>query len=351
MRVTFVLPAPIRIPMGGAAVVYRHAEALAARGHRVSIVSPRRTLPGWRGAAMEAAVQVRDWVQRVAPAEYYAAPGVRSLVVPRVEARHLPEADVVVATGVQTARTVAALPEAAGAKVYFIQGDETFADPSARETWHLPMRRITCASWLAEEIRQSGETVDAVIPNAVDPADFGVDVPIEDRRPSVVALYHRHPVKGPDVLIEALERIRVSSPDVRSTVFSARPPSHALPDGVEVHVRPDDLRGLYNASAVLLHPSRSEGWPLVPMEAAACGCAVVGCANPGVQEYLEPGVSMRAVPVGDGRALGEAALDVLNDAALRQRLAAAAQEVVMRSSWTDSTDVLERALHSVVGKT
>ena len=349
MRGTFVLPAPIRIPMGGAAVVYRHAEALAARGHRVSIVSPRRTLPGWRGAAMEAAVRVRDWAHRVAPAEYYAAPGVRSLVVPRVEARHLPEADVVVATGVQTARSVAALPDAAGAKLYFIQGDETFADPSARETWHLPMRRVTCATWLADAVRQSGETVDAVVPNAVDPDDFGVDVPIEGRPPSVVALYHRHPVKGPDVLIEALERIREALPDVPVRLFSARPPSHALPDGVEVHVRPDDLRVLYNRSAVLLHPSRSEGWPLVPMEAAACGCAVVGCANPGVQEYLEPGVSMRAVPVGDGRALGEAALEVLADDALRQRLATAAKDVVTRYSWSASTDVLEAALASIGG--
>ena len=33
----------------------------------------------------------------------------------------------------------------------------------------------------------------------------------------------------------------------------------------------DALRALYNGAAVFLHPSRSEGFPLVPMEAAACG--------------------------------------------------------------------------------
>lgn len=337
--------------MGGAAVVYGYAERLAARGHAVTIVSPRRTVPGWRGVAVDVAVQVRDRLHGVAPTAYYAAEGVDTRVIPRIRSAHVPDADVVVATGVQTARAVARLPDSAGAKVYFIQGDETFADPSARETWHLPMHRVTCASWLAEAVRQSGEAVEAVVPNALDPDAFGVDVPLEDRRAHIVALYHRHPVKGPDVLLDALRRIREERPDVRISLFAARPPSHTLSDGVEVHVRPahDRLRALYNAASVLLHPSRSEGWPLVPMEAAACGCAIVACANPGVMEYLTPGVSMASVPVGEGEALGDVALTVLADDVLRRRLSDAARSAVLRTSWEASTEMLEATLRRVAG--
>ncbi len=350
MRVTFVLPAPIRIPMGGAAVVYRHAGALAARGHQVTVVSPEQTAPGLRGRALRWAVGVRDAVHGVTREPYYSAPDVRSLIVSHVDAASMPAGDVVVATGVQTSRPVAALPRSAGVPVYFIQGDETFADPSARETWHLPMARVTCAEWLADEVRRAGEEVVAVVPNAINPDEFGVDTPVADRRPHVVALYHRHPVKGPDVLIAALDRIRQSRPDVGASVFAARPPSHRLPDDVEVLVRPTQvaLRGLYNRSSVLLHPSRSEGWPLVPMEAAACGCAVIASSNKGILEYLADGVSMAAAPVGDGDALGNAALTVLADDALRQRLAEAGRQAVTRLSWSEAADRLEAALHAVV---
>ena len=115
------------------------------------------------------------------------------------------------------------------------------------------------------------------------------------------------------------------------------------------HVRPspEALRALYNGAAVLLHPSRSEGWPLVPMEAAACGCAVAASANPGVQEYLARGESMLAAPVGDGPALGSAALTLLADDALRIRLATAAREAVLGLDWESSTDRLEAALTSL----
>ena len=344
MRITFVLPAPIRIPMGGAAVAYRHAGALAARGHAVTVVSPRRIGGGLAGAAREWAVAVRDRLHGVGREEFYRAPGVRSVVVGRLDAASVPAGDVVIATGVQTARPVAALPRSAGAPVYFIQGDETFADPSARETWHLPMTRITCAEWLADAVRQSGVPVAAVVPNAVDPADFGVDVPLAGRPAGVVALYHRHPVKGPDVLVGALEAIRAGRPDVPLSVFAARPPSHRLPDGVAVHVRPTDLRALYNGASVLLHTSRVEGWGLVPMEAAACGCAVVATASRGPREFLRPGVSMAEVAVGDAAGLAEAAAGLLSDPTARTGMARAGVADVGRFSWDASTDALESVL-------
>ena len=353
MRITFALPAPIRIPMGGAAVVYRYAGMLAARGHEVTVVSPRRPQPGLRGVALDWAVQVRDRIHGVGTDAYYSAPGVRSLVVPRLGGSTVPPGDVVIATGVQTARPVAGLPPSAGASVYFIQGDETFADPTARETWHLPMARLTCASWLADAVRAAGEPVEAVLPNAIDPDDFALDRPLAEREYSVIALYHRHPVKGPDVLMEALALIRRARPDLPLRVFAARPPSHRLPEGVDAHIRPSltDLRDLYNTSSVLLHPSRSEGWPLVPMEAAACGCAIVACANPGVSECFTAGVSMQAVPVGDGVALGQAALDVFADDAHRRRLAEAGREAVARTSWSASVDELEATLLRIIGTT
>lgn len=351
MRITFVLPTPIRIPMGGAKVVYTHSRGLVDRGHEVTVVAPRQTGWGPRAVALRAAVALRDRLHGVASEAAYSAAGVNTRVLPTPAPRHFPDADVTIATGVQTAPWVARLPESKGRKVYFVQGDETFVRPDARDSWHLPMHLLTCAVWLAEEMHLVGLKPLAVIPNAIDPEDFGLDSPIHEREERILALYHRHPVKGPDVLLDALSKIHIQRPSVRADVFCARPPSHRLPDWVDVHIRPSlhRLRELYNGTSVLLHPSRSEGWPLVPMEAAACGAAIAASANRGVQEYLQDDVSMLTAPIGDGGTLGKHALRLLSQSPLRTRLAGSALASVRKQTWRESTDLLHDVLTGLAG--
>lgn len=38
----------------------------------------------------------------------------------------------------------------------------------------------------------------------------------------------------------------------------------------------EELRRLYNWADIFIFPSKNEGWGLTPIEAMACGCAVVG---------------------------------------------------------------------------
>ncbi len=212
------------------------------------------------------------------------------------------------------------------------------------------MARIAVASWIAATIEAAGFPVLGVVPNAVDPAEFAVDVPLTNRGPRIVALYHRLPVKGSDTLVTALGEIRHLRRDVQADVFAARRPGRVLPPWVRIHVRPDAvmLRALYNRSAVALHTSRLEGWGLVPMEAAACGCAVAATASRGVAEFLRAGVSMDEVPVGDAGALAEAAVGLLDDPDRRIQRAEAAIADVGRFSWSESTDTFERLICEVV---
>lgn len=345
MRITFVLPAPVRIPMGGAKVVYAHAEGLARRGHEVTVVAPRRAGDGFRARAFQAAVWVRDWLHGVAGEDYFEAEGVATRWIAS-PLSGFPEGESVIATGVQSAPWVHALPDRHGSKFYFVQGLETFITEQAPQTWHYPLHRITCAEWLRRTLEAAGAPVLGVVPNAIDDGVFYEERGPHERGLHVAALYHRHPVKGPDVLIETLERLRVSFPRLQAEVFAARRPSHRLPPWVEVHVRPSPaaLRALYNRAAVLLHTSRSEGWPLVPMEASACGCAVVAAANEGVQEYLTDGVSMQSAPVGDAEALAEAAKAVLASTRDRLSLVRAAQASVASYRWPALTEHLEALL-------
>lgn len=343
MRVAFVLPAPARVPMGGVSVVLRHAAGLAERGHEVMVVAPQRA-PGLWPRARQLAVVARDVAHGVASRKPSTPPGVVWTEPPTLREANLEHADVVIATGYQTAPWVHSLshPNAH----YFIQGDERALSERAAATWALPLRRIAIAEWLADLLSTSGYPVEGVVPNAVDPSEMYSKTPADQRPDRVIALYHRHPVKGPGTLIEALERLKAMVPNVGASIVAARPPSHRLPDWVDLYVRPTrvSLRELYDEAAVCLHTSRVEGWGLVPMEAAACGCAIVATASRGPREYLTPDRSMLEVPVGAARALADEAARVLLDRSLRERLSTAAQHDVARFTWSDSTDRLESLL-------
>ena len=106
----------------------------------------------------------------------------------------------------------------------------------------------------------------------------------------------------------------------------------------------DELVALYNRASVCLHTSRLEGWGLVPMEAAACGCAVVATASRGVSEYLSDGRSMCLVDVGDAHGLAAHAARLLSRPDERIQIAVAGIEDVSRFSWAESTDRLESVL-------
>ncbi|WP_424520447.1 glycosyltransferase family 4 protein [Rubrivirga sp.] len=342
MDIAFVLPGPVRVPMGGAAVVFGHARRLAERGHRVTVIAPK----SWGGAlsfAKRGLVAIRDRAHGVASNTPYDSRGVVVWEPSSTKAVELSGYNAVIATGHQTASWVS---KNTGRGVYLIQGDERALSATAHQTWSLPLVRITVSGWLRRLLEDAGHHVSGVVPNAVDKQTFGCKRTIESRPHHVVALYHRHVVKGPATLISTLEQVRSRAPSATATVIAARRPSHSLPSWVDVHVRPTavELSDILNGSRVCLHTSTIEGWGLLPMEAAACGCAIVATSSRGPREYLTPGSSMIEVPVGDADALADGAVRLLEDEELNTRYANQALEDVARFSWESSTAEFERLL-------
>jgi len=293
------------------------------------------------------AQQVRNRVHHVEERPMFDSGEVRTREIASPEDLNTDAFDSVIATGFQTAPWIhRAMGERMAGRVYFVQGDERYQSPKAEETWSLPFTRVSISHWLADVLEAHGARVASVIPNSVDPKTFVLSRPIPEREQRVVALYHRLPVKGPDTLIAALTRLKEQVPVVEADVISARPPRHRMPSWVTVHVRPEpnELVALYNRASVCLHTSRLEGWGLVPMEAAACGCAIVATASRGVSEYLSDGRSMCLVEVGDANGLAAHAARLLTHPAERIQIAAAGVDDVSRFSWADSTSRLEAVL-------
>lgn len=91
-----------------------------------------------------------------------------------------------------------------------------------------------------------------------------------------------------------------------------------------------DVARWYRGLEVLVHPSHSESWSLVLLEAMASGCCVVASRLPHVPTVVEDGVSGLLYEPGDVAGLRAALERVLSDEALRRRLGAAAAQAARR---------------------
>src|SRR5262249_1246791 len=147
------------------------------------------------------------------------------------------------------------------------------------------------AGWLLDLASKFGEEWRTThIPNGVDFTEFRVEQPIGERSATKVCmLAHPAPWKGLSVGLTALEIARARVPRLQAVLFGTHPRPAEIPEWIDYIERPTPqaLRALYNSSAIFLHPSQIEGWPLPPVEAMACGCALVAAGNQGVREYAE----------------------------------------------------------------
>lgn len=352
MKITFLMPSYPYGPSGGPRVVYEYANRLAARGHTVAVVHPLRLKcpPPERLTAYE-------WVRRkyVGIRRRLSKPSidwqpidnrVQLLFVPSSDDCYIPEADALFATSWHTVASVLQYPAGKGEKCYLIQGYEVWQGPKdlVDATWRAPLHKVVVAKWLREVGDELGSQQMTYIPNAINHDLYRVMRSLEERPRQVVMAFSTLPVKGSADGIRALEIAKRGFPDTKIIFFSTSRRQPWIPKWVEYHRNPPQnfiVNEIFNRSSIYLCPSLSEGWPLPPAEAAACGCAVVSTGNGGVREYMEHGVTGLLSPPGDPERLAENLCRLLGDDDLRIRLAKALNSFVSRLSWERSADLME----------
>jgi glycosyltransferase involved in cell wall biosynthesis len=353
MKITFVLPGFSATPIGGFKIIYEYSNQLARRGHQVTVVHSLQWVTPPTSVAPSLYRQLRGELRALkclSEPELKWHPidrRVRMRLVPRLTPRHAPDGEAVFATAWQTAEYVVQYPPSKGQKLYMVMDFDPWLGPKDRleRTWRWPFKKVTISSWLYNKVRgAAGASTDVInIPIGVDHQKFRLKRPISIRPKRAAMLYGLSSYKVPQDGLRALEIVKARHPDVEAAIFgpgSVRPQDVPPWASYSGNIPEAELVDIYNSSRIYLCCSIAEGFAFPPAEAMACGCAVVSTDCGGVREYAEHGVTAILSPPRDTKALAENIVRLLDDDALRQRLAQAGHERIREFTWEHSTERL-----------
>jgi colanic acid/amylovoran biosynthesis glycosyltransferase len=201
-------------------------------------------------------------------------------------------------------------------------------------------------AWLAEQVTARAR-------DRLNVVHCGVDLPTwafsEEGRAEdlILAVGRLDPIKGFEILVEALAELKRRGRRFRCRIVGEGPLRSALQTGVDrqglselvelVGARPQkEVRAALSAATIFALPSLiapsgdRDGIPVSLMEAMAAGAPVVSTRVSGIPELIEEEREGLLVPSGDSRALADALARLLDDPALRRRLAAGARAKIER---------------------
>lgn len=339
----FVFPTAGLNVSGGVRNLLVQANALAVAGHQVSIVvpdfaseSPFRLASSVRLRRL--ATGPKNWPLRWRKLVYYLRLALGGATA---------GADACLVAFFLTAYCVAASNLFRGRKalmIYSVAAYEPFTHGTVAEgrwlgrrlrshlallSYRLPGEKMYASAWLRAAV---GDDAGYVLGRGID-LDIFRPAPARAMLPElrIGVIGRSGPVKGYADFITAIETLQASRP-VRVHILALDPVPKPTRFPVEM-VAPGGQKAMaafYSDCDIFVFPSLSEGFPAPPLEAMACGCAVLATACGGISEYASDGVNCLVVPPGDPASLREGLARLCCDPSLRSRLAQAGSETATR---------------------
>lgn len=242
-------------------------------------------------------------------------------------------------------------------KIFWSLPDLTLNDPElhkkrkmVEDTYHLPLSKITISNLLKKLIEKKfDEKIIGLVPNGVNFNQFYKEenTSHKSEQPLKVTMpYMATPYKGAADGIKALKIVRKAHPETEFVLYGSKS-FEDIPPWINFFnqlLNDDELRRLYNSSDIFVNPSWAEGFCLPPLEAMACGCAVVSTEVGAVKDYSINGKTILTSPPQNPRLLAENIIRLIEDETLRKRIADNGQQHVQKFNWEYSIDKLEQIL-------
>lgn len=328
-KLAFILPG-VGIS-GGIAVIFKHAALLMDAGHDAIVIN----------------------VGDVGDGGWFSGNPVPIIHVSDLRTYVFEDIDLLFATGWSTVEWLNRFP--AARKLYFVQSDERrfFSEPALKrkihDTYLTPCEYLTEALWIKNMLREEFGHDAAYVPNGLDTAQFYPDTPIEPKVPGKVRVLLEGPIVIPfKGMADSYAAIEGLNCEVWIVSSAGRPPVSWKFDRFFEGVPFGDMRRIYSSCDIFLKMSRIEGFFGPPMEAMACGCAVVVGKVTGYDEYIIDTGNALVVELGDVQGARQAVQSLISDESLRRRLIECGHKTVMEWNWDQSAaamlDLIDGAL-------
>lgn len=214
----------------------------------------------------------------------------------------------------------------------------------------MKLNKIVIAPWLADIAQKLNEKW-ILIENGFDQQKFYITTPIEKKdKYSITMLWHDHPLKACNIGLKAIMLVKQKYPELKARFFGVPSRPQDLPSWIYYTQTPSPTEHLqiYNLSGIFLGPSSKEGFCLTPPEAMLCGCAIVCTDIGGYTVVAKHEQTALLSPVGDYNSLAKNIIRLIEDDALRIKVAYNGLNLIKSYTWNNSYQKLKHALQNPI---
>ena len=358
MRICFILPHPAQGPTGGYKVVYEYANRLVNDGYGVDVVYSGSIF--WRQKPLRFKLSncVRYMQQRIKGFScrwwFNLDTRVKEHFTLSMNQRHVPDADVYVATSPYTAWYLNDYTISSKRKFYLIQDYENWG-PGLKniltDTYHMPFTKIVISRWLKKLLSDEYHENSIFIPNGFDFNKFNLSIGYTDKNKYCISmLYHEMDRKRCCDAIEALKIVKKRYPQLTVNIFGVPSRHESLPEWFNYYQMPDDTthNRINNEAAIYLGSSATEGWGLTVGEAMLCGQAVCCTDNDGYREMAIHEQTALLSPIKNPIALASNIIRLIENDDLRIRIAQEGHAYIQQFNWNDSYQTFKSLLTNAI---
>jgi len=217
------------------------------------------------------------------------------------------------------------------------------------------IRAIAVSKPLAELLRNRFGADVTVVENGIDSSIFYPDplpelLAAKEERKSLLLHSRADYRKGFDIAVKVVEQLQPRS-TIPLEVWTVGAPAQGLFPNI-IHrdfgyVGETDLRRIMSSTDVFLYPTRYEGFGLMPLEAMACGCAVITTT---AIPYAIHGENALVSRIEDSEVLTKHLTSMLNDERLSRKLIEAGKQFARKYKLSDARRQFELTLSGMLRK-
>ncbi len=318
----------LSLEVGGTRFIYQLANELADKGHTVEIVLPEKASLAW--PLRTKITRVRQLTPDSIPTADFILPNFYPTVYP--------------AWASKKGRVIRL---SLGYEPLWVKEAEI-----ARTTYLIDAPIISLSQWHRQQILQGTGRDSTVIPGGVDTTVFRPELKISLSAGHPVIAYilrskeHGYTWKGTEDFWQACRYLKKLVPDFEIQVVTPEGAHYQSPFPyklVKAHSDAEMAR-FYAQADIFVSTSYFESFSMPPLEAMACGTAVVTTDCGGNREYAKNGENCLIVSPGDSKKLAMLLRQLLTQEQKRNQLAQAGLQFAQSWTWRRTADQVEALL-------